>query len=127
MQYVAPRWAPFSASKLRALARNGREWHTLIELCGMTGTVIVDPDGIYDPGLMNDRLLLGLKGTMSEFELNLFRQRSAAAIRQKALRGELQFSLPVGYVWTGEANRERAGSARPADAVDGVREDDRTG
>jgi hypothetical protein len=83
------------------LARNGREWHTLIELCGMTGTVIVDPDGIYDPSMMNDRLLLGLKGTMSEFELNLFRQRSAAAIRQKAQRGELQFSLPVGYVWSG--------------------------
>lgn len=82
------------------LARNGREWHYLIDLCGMTGTVIVDPDGIYDPGMMNDRLLLGLKGTMSEFELNLFRQRSAEAIRQKAQRGELQFSLPVGYVWT---------------------------
>lgn len=82
------------------LARNGREWHSLIDLCGMTGTVIVDPDGIYDPGMMNDRLLLGLKGTMSEFELNLFRQRSAEAIRQKAQRGELQFGLPVGYVWT---------------------------
>jgi hypothetical protein len=52
------------------LARNGREWHHLIELCGMTGTVIVDPDGSYDPTLMNDRLPLGLKGTMSEFELN---------------------------------------------------------
>jgi DNA invertase Pin-like site-specific DNA recombinase len=83
------------------LARNGREWHHLIELCGMTDTVIVDPDGVYDPSQMNDRLLLGMKGTMSEFELNLLRQRSAEAIRQKAQRGELQFSLPVGYVWTG--------------------------
>jgi DNA invertase Pin-like site-specific DNA recombinase len=82
------------------LARNGREWHHLIELCGMMGTVIVDPDGVYDPSLMNDRLLLGLKGTMSEFELNLLRQRSAEAIRQKAQRGELQFGLPVGYQWT---------------------------
>jgi DNA invertase Pin-like site-specific DNA recombinase len=82
------------------LARNGREWHHLIELCGMAGTVIVDPDGTYDPTLMNDRLLLGLKGTMSEFELNLLRQRSAEAIRQKAQRGELQFDLPVGYRWT---------------------------
>jgi DNA invertase Pin-like site-specific DNA recombinase len=81
------------------LARNGREWHHLIELCGLTGTVIVDPEAIYDPALMNDRLLLGVKGTMSEFESNLFRQRSAEAIRQKAQRGELQFSLPVGYVW----------------------------
>ena len=81
------------------LARNGREWHSLIELCGLMGTLIVDPDGMYDPTLMNDRLLLGLKGTMSEFELNLLRQRSAEAIRQKAQRGELQFGLPVGYVW----------------------------
>src|SRR5580700_9134773 len=81
------------------LARNGREWHHLIELCGMAGTVIVDPDGTYDPTLMNVRLLLGLKGTMSEFELNLLRQRSAEAIRQKAQRGELQFDLPVGYRW----------------------------
>ncbi len=81
------------------LARNGREWHSLIEFCGLMGTLIVDPDGMYDPTLMNDRLLLGLKGTMSEFELNLLRQRSAEAIRQKAQRGELQFGLPVGYVW----------------------------
>lgn len=89
------------------LARNGREWHHLIELCGMTGTLIVDPDGIYDPAMVNDRLLLGMKGTMSEFELNLFRQRSAEAIRQKAQRGELQFSLPVGYVWTDEGRIEK--------------------
>jgi len=66
------------------LARNGRDWHHLIELCGMVGPVVVDPDGVYDPGIINDRLLLGLKGTMSEFELNLLRQRSLEAIRQKA-------------------------------------------
>src|SRR3984893_12127161 len=66
------------------LARNGRDWHHLIELCGMVRAVVVDPDGIYDPALVNDRLLLGLKGTMSEFELNLIRQRSLEAIRQKA-------------------------------------------
>ncbi len=58
------------------LARNGRDWHHLIELCGMTDVVVIDPDGIYDPAIINDRLLLGLKGTMSEFELNLLRQRS---------------------------------------------------
>lgn len=81
------------------LARNGRDWHHLIELCGMVGAVVVDPDGIYDPALINDRLLLGLKGTMSEFELNLLRQRSVEAIRQKASRGELQYCLTVGYVW----------------------------
>ncbi len=55
------------------LARNGRDWHHLIELCGMVGSVVVDPDGVYDPAVINDRLLLGLKGTMSEFELNLLR------------------------------------------------------
>src|ERR1700756_1385367 len=82
------------------LARNGRDWHHLIELCGMTSAVVIDPDGVYDPAIVNDRLLLGLKGTMSEFELNLLRQRSFEAIRQKARRGELRFCLPVGYLWT---------------------------
>jgi excisionase family DNA binding protein len=66
----------------------------------MTGAVVIDPDGIYDPSFINDRLLLGLKGTMSEFELNLFRQRSLEAIRQKARRGELKFHLPIGFVWS---------------------------
>jgi DNA invertase Pin-like site-specific DNA recombinase len=81
------------------LARNGRDWHQLVELCGMAGTVLVDADGIYDPRVLNDRLLLGLKGTMSEFELGLLRQRSHKAIRQKAGRGELRMHLPVGYCW----------------------------
>src|SRR3984885_14038522 len=82
------------------LARNGRDWHHLIELCGLVGSLVIDPDGVYDPRIVNDRLLLGLKGTMSEFELNLLRQRSLESIRQKARRGELQFALPAGYVWT---------------------------
>jgi DNA invertase Pin-like site-specific DNA recombinase len=82
------------------LARNGRDWHHLIELCGLAGTLVIDPDGVYDPRLMNDRLLLGLKGTMSEFELNLLRQRSVQAILQKAQRGELQYCLPVGLSWS---------------------------
>ena len=99
------------------LARNGREWHYLIEWCGMTETVIVDPDGVYDPSLLNDRLLLGLKGTMSEFEMNLLRQRSSAAIRQKAQRGELQFGLPVGYVWTAEGRIEKEPDLRVQQAL----------
>lgn len=82
------------------LARNGRDWHHLIELCALLDTVIIDPDGIYDPSVTNDRLLLGLKGTMSEFELNLLRQRSREAIQQKASRGELQFRLPAGLCWS---------------------------
>ena len=81
------------------LARNGRDWHHLIELCGVVGAVVIDPEGIYDPRLPNDRLLLGLKGTMNEFELHLFRQRSFEAMRQKARRGEFQCNLPAGYCW----------------------------
>jgi DNA invertase Pin-like site-specific DNA recombinase len=81
------------------LARNGRDWHHLIELCGLVGTLLVDTEGVYDPRLSNDRLLLGLRGTMSEFELSVLRQRSLEAIRQKARRGELRFCLPVGLCW----------------------------
>ena len=81
------------------LARNGRDWHHLIDLCALVGTVVVDPDGIYDPRLVNDRLLLGLKGTMSEYELSLLRQRGLAARDSKAKRGELRFALPPGYCW----------------------------
>lgn len=81
------------------LARNGRDWHHLIDLCALVGTLVIDPDGTYDPRLVNDRLLLGLKGTMSEYELSLLRQRGLAARDSKALRGELQFILPPGYCW----------------------------
>lgn len=82
------------------LARNGRDWHHLIDLCALAGTLVIDPDGTYDPRLVNDRLLLGLKGTMSEYELSLLRQRGIAARDAKALRGELQCILPPGYCWT---------------------------
>lgn len=99
------------------LARNGRDWHHLIELCGMVGSVVVDPDGVYDPAIINDRLLLGLKGTMSEFELNLLRQRSLEAIRQKAGRGELQFLLPVGLCWTGTGKIEKDADRRVQQAI----------
>src|SRR5262249_13481899 len=80
------------------LARDGRDWHHLIELCGLVGAVLIDPEGIYDPRVINDRLVLGLRGTMSEFELNILRQRSVEAIRQKAKRGELRFGLARGTV-----------------------------
>jgi DNA invertase Pin-like site-specific DNA recombinase len=81
------------------LARNGRDWHHLIDLCALVGTLVVDPDGTYDPRLVNDRLLLGLKGSMSEYELSLLRQRGLAARDSKAQRGELQVALPPGYCW----------------------------
>ena len=64
-------------------ARNGRDWHTLLEFCGLVGTIIVDEDGVYDPASPNDRLLLGMKGTMSEMELTVFRQRSIEAISRR--------------------------------------------
>lgn len=99
------------------LARNGRDWHHLIELCGMVGAVVIDPDGVYDPSLTNDRLLLGLKGTMSEFELSLLRQRSEEAIRQKARRGALQFLLPVGFVWAASGKIEKDPDQRVQQAV----------
>ena len=102
------------------LARNGRDWHHLIELCGMVGAVVIDPDGVSDPALVNDRLLLGLKGTMSEFELALLRQRSVEAIRQKARRGELQYCLPVGYLWNPEGRIEMDPDERVRHALGGV-------
>src|ERR1700688_568428 len=80
------------------LARNGRDWHTLIEFCGLVGEIIIDEDGVYEPRHPNDRLLLGMKGTMSELELSILRQRSLEALRQKARRGELFLTVAIGYV-----------------------------
>lgn len=79
------------------LARNGRDWHTLLEFCALVNTLIIDEDGIHDPQLVNDRLLLGLKGTFSELELSMFRQRSREALRLKAARGELHTTVAIGY------------------------------
>src|ERR1700751_5269370 len=87
------------------LARNNADWHRLIDLAGLTDTLIGDADGIYHPALFNDRLLLGLKGTMSEAELHIIRARLDGGIRNKAARGELRRGLPVGFVW-GEADGE---------------------
>lgn len=80
------------------LARNGRDWHTLLEFCRLVDALIIDEDGIYDARLANDRLLLGMKGTLSEMELSTFRQRSQEAAMQKARRGELFMSIAIGYV-----------------------------
>jgi DNA invertase Pin-like site-specific DNA recombinase len=81
------------------LARNNADWHRLLEICALTGTLICDEDGLYDPGEFNDRLLLGLKGTMSEAELHFIRARLQGGILSKARRGELQTPLPVGLVY----------------------------
>jgi hypothetical protein len=87
------------------LARNNADWHRLIDLAGLTDTLIGDGDGIYHPALFNDRLLLGLKGTMSEAELHVLRARLNGGIRNKAARGELRRGLPTGFAW-GEADGE---------------------
>jgi DNA invertase Pin-like site-specific DNA recombinase len=78
------------------LARSSADWHQLLDLCALTATLIADSDGIYSPQDFNDRLLLGLKGTMSEAELHLIRARLEGGLRNKAKRGELVLSLPVG-------------------------------
>ena len=80
------------------LARNGRDWHTLLDFCGLVGSIIVDEDGVYDPRSVNDRLLLGMKGTMSEMELSLLRQRSVEALKLKAARGDLHTTVAIGFV-----------------------------
>ena len=87
------------------LARNNSDWYRLLDLCTMTDTLIGDADGVYNPALFNDRLLLGLKGTMSEAELHTLRARLDGGIRNKAARGELRRGLPIGLVW-GEAEGE---------------------
>jgi len=80
------------------LARNGRDWHTLLDFCSLVNSLIIDEDGVYDPKLINDRLLLGMKGTFSELELSILRQRSQEALRLKAARGDLNTSVAIGYV-----------------------------
>ena len=84
------------------LARNSTDWHRLLEICALTDTLILDEDGVYDPSHFNDRLLLGLKGTLSEAELHVLRARLQGGILNKARRGELQCPLPVGLVYSAD-------------------------
>lgn len=90
----------FDASRL---ARNGRDWHHLLELCGLVDARVIDQDGVYNPCSPNDRLLLGMKGTISEFELGIIRTRMLDAARAKARSGELRISVPIGYIWYRDA------------------------
>jgi DNA invertase Pin-like site-specific DNA recombinase len=84
------------------LARNSTDWHRLLEICALSDTLILDEDGIYDPSHFNDRLLLGLKGTMSEAELHMLRGRLRGGLLNKARRGELRCRLPIGFTYDGE-------------------------
>ncbi len=81
------------------LARNSSDWHRLLQICALAGTLIADEDGLYNPAHFNDRLLLGLKGTMSEAELHVLKARLLGGQMSKAKRGELKFDLPVGFVY----------------------------
>jgi excisionase family DNA binding protein len=99
------------------LARNGRDWHTLLEFCGLVGTLIIDEDSVYDPRHPNDRLLLGMKGTMSEMELSLLRQRSLEALKQKARRGELFLTVAVGYLKRSHDQIEKDPDRRVQEAI----------
>jgi DNA invertase Pin-like site-specific DNA recombinase len=102
------------------LARNNRDWHHLLDLCAMTGTLLIDDQGMYDPRDINDRLVLGLQGTMSEFELSLFRQRARQAFEQKVGRGHAMWEIPVGFVRTDDDRVEVAPDRRVQEAVAGV-------
>jgi DNA invertase Pin-like site-specific DNA recombinase len=99
------------------LARNGRDWHHMLELCGLVRARVIDLDGVYDPSVPNDRLLLGLKGTMSEFELTLMRRRLVEGIEAKAQRGEYRVAVPVGYLWTRETGLEMDPDRRVQEAI----------
>ena len=102
------------------LARNNRDWHHLIDLCALTDALVIDHDGVYDPQRLNDRLLLGLKGTMSEFELGLLRQRAQEALRQMVERGEVLTEVPVGYERTVDNRCEMSPDRQVQEAIRGV-------
>jgi len=108
------------AMEASRLARNNRDWHYLIDLCGMSGTLVIDHDGVYDPRQLNDRLLLGLKGTMSEFELGLLRQRAQEALLQMIQRGEVLGPVPIGYVRTDDNRQEMTADLQVQDAIRGI-------
>ena len=99
------------------LARTGRDWHTLLEFCGVVGVLLIDADGIYDPRQINDRLVLGMKGTISEMEVATFRQRAQSALEQKAKRGELFRRVAIGYVRSGKDRIEKDPDERVRSAI----------
>jgi len=99
------------------LARNNRDWHHLVDLCALTETLLIDSDGVYDPRQLNDRLVLGLKGTMSEFELGLLRQRAREAFEQKVRRGFALGEVPVGFIRTEDGRIEKTPDRQVQQAI----------
>lgn len=102
------------------LARNNRDWHHLIDLCALTTTLIIDGEGVYDPREVNDRLLLGLKGTMSAFELDLFRQRAREAFEMKVAAGHAMWEVPIGFTRDELDRVEKIADRQVQAAIEGV-------
>jgi DNA invertase Pin-like site-specific DNA recombinase len=106
-----------AAREVSRFARNSREWQQLVEVCRVVDTVLVDQEMVYAPRLSNDRLLLGLKGSLNEYELDLLRQRSVEARREKARRGELIVAAPIGYIKSEDQRLEKDPDLRIQQAI----------
>jgi DNA invertase Pin-like site-specific DNA recombinase len=106
-----------AAREVSRFARNSREWQQLIEVCRVVDTILIDQETVYTPRQSNDRLLLGLKGSLNEYELDLLRQRSVEARRAKAQRGELLVAAPIGYIKTEEQLLEKDPDRRVQQAI----------
>ena len=106
-----------AAREVLRFARNSREWQQLVEVCRIVDTVLIDQETVYAPRQSNDRLLLGLKGSLNEYELDLLRQRSVEARHEKAKRGELLITAPVGYVKSEEQRLEKNPDRRVQEAI----------
>src|SRR5687767_2151526 len=106
-----------AAREVSRFARNSRDWQKLVEMCRVVDVVLIDQDVVYAPRLSNDRLLLGLKGSLNEYELDLLRQRSLEARREKAKRGELVVAAPVGYLKTPDQCLEKDPDHRVQEAL----------
>jgi DNA invertase Pin-like site-specific DNA recombinase len=106
-----------AAREVSRFARNSREWQQLVEVCRVVDTVLIDLEAVYSPRLSNDRLLLGLKGSLNEYELDLLRQRSVEARRAKAQRGELLVAAPIGFLKTEAPQLEKDPDRRVQEAI----------
>jgi hypothetical protein len=102
------------------LARNNRDWHHLIDLCALPETLLIDDDGIYDPRQLNDRLVLGMKGSMAEYELSLMRPHARQAFEAKIQRGHVMWAVPVGFIRTRDDRIEKSADRHVQHAVAGV-------
>src|ERR1700745_3532948 len=107
-----------AAREVSRFARNSRDWQQLVKVCRVVDTVLIDQETVYAPRQSNDRLLLGLKGSLNEYELDLLRQRSLEARREMAKRGELIVSAPVGYIKSEEPSFEKTPDRRVREAIE---------